>query len=403
MVLFTSICSCANDIDTNMSSFNSKDAENNAVIESTNAFAFDLYKQLSKQDGENIIFSPFCIYNALLIANEGAGGNTKLQISKAIYQKEEDDQKNKVAFANILNNITNTDTTQLKLSIANACWVQENYPIKETFRKNISTYYSAEINSLDFIKKPSESSNIINDWINKKTYGYISNIISPSDIKKRTRLIISNAIYFNGKWSNPFEEENNRKDLFYLSAQNQDSIWFMNQTNEFRYFENEQIQMIELPYSHSDYSMIVFLPKAIDGLKMFNESLNLKSFNEYIDSLKTERVKISMPKFKIEGAYDLIEPLKALGINDAFNLNSNFNNITDKDQFMINLIRHKAIIEVQEKRTIAAAGLVVEMTLTSAQYFNQKIIKVNKPFLFAIVNNTNGMILFLGTLNNVKQ
>ncbi|MGD9778140.1 MAG: serpin family protein [Methanosarcina sp.] len=232
------------------------------IASANNAFAFDMYSQMTQQvtgDYENILFSPYSISAAMAICYEGAENTTKEQISNVFYFPT-----NKTVLKVRLERINdriNSGSDDYELQTANALWIQEGYPVKEEYLFNVKKYYDGEVANLDFVRKPDDSRNTINEWVETRTSDKIKDLVPKSMITPDTRIIITNAIYFNGKWAYTFDKQLTEKRAFYPANGEEASVDMMYMYNNFNYGENSKAKIIELPYKGNDLSMYIVLPK----------------------------------------------------------------------------------------------------------------------------------------------
>lgn len=365
------------------------------ISETNNKFSFELYFKL-KTKKENIFFSPFSIYNAFLMLYEGARENTKEEIEN-LFGFPVDENIRREGFKKILDELNKKDK-KYELHIANALWVQKNYKILEEYLEINKKYYSAEIQNVDFINEPEKSSHIINSWVFEKTKGRIKDLISKDLINYRTRLILTNAIYFKGKWLLQFDKERTKEADFNISENERIKVQMMEMEGaRFNYYEDEKVQVLEIPYDGEEISMFIFLPKSfnIDSLDKY---LNCEKIEEIKNKFVKEKVNVYIPKFKIETKYFLEEILYEMGLRNAFANGADFSGITGRKELFISKVIHKAFVEVNEEGTEAAAatGIVVELTMAKPV----KIFKVDHPFVFIIYDKKYGNILFFGRVIN---
>jgi len=364
------------------------------IIEGNNKFAFDLYFNLKDKEG-NIFFSPFSISSAFLICYEGSRGNTKKEIEDAFGfpSKEEIRRPN---FAEILNEINKKDKKYI-LNTANALWIQKDYKILNEYKEIVKKYYDSEIQNVDFIKEGEKSRRIINSWVEEKTNGKIKDLIPEGGVDVLTRAIITNAIYFKGKWLKKFDEKNTYEGDFYISENEKIKVFMMKMEREiFNYYEDEKVQVLEIPYDGNEISFFIFLPKSFD-INSINDYLNYDKFKEIKEKMVKEEIDIHIPKFKIETKYFLNDVLYEIGIKDAFSdIKADFSGITGKKELFISKVLHKAYALVNEEGTEAAAATGIVMEITSVR--PRKVFKADHPFVFIIHENKYGNILFFGRI-----
>lgn len=362
------------------------------LTSSLNSYSFNLYREIKVED-KNLFFSPFSTYLALMIAYEGTRSNTKNEFDKVLHIENPYLLNDLEGFSSNL--VTWQDSSNF-LNISNAIWIQDKYKIESTYLNNVQKY-DADVKSIDFIKKQ-EAVFEINNWVSEKTNNLIKNILNPNDINEYTRLVISNAIYFIGKWADEFERRLTKPDDFYSISNEVVQIDFMNKTEFQKYFENDEFQFISIPYKGHDKSFCIILPQKRYGLIEIENKLDEALLNKIFNNLEYPKVILSIPKFKLETSYSLNKPLENLGLKTAFTVNADFSGITTEEPLMINKINHKAYIEIDEEKTEAAASTIVAMTMSSIKgpTSKPKTFKADHPFVFLILDNKTKGIIFMG-------
>ncbi len=372
----------------------SSNAQFDKLTNSLNTYSFDLYGEL-KSDNENLFISPFSTYFALLTAYEGSERQTKQGIEKVLYI---DNYKNLSNFTEFSENLTTWRDSSNHLNISNAIWLQKGFSIKADYRAKIIQKYSSDLKTVDF-KQKIIATNEINDWVRDKTNGLIKNIVNPNDINNHTRLVISNAIYFNGKWDNEFNKKLTKRDVFHSIDKSKSEIDFMNKTAYLSYYENDDFQFVSKPYKGNDKSFCIVLPKNRYGLADVEKIIGSSTLTNILSNTKYLEVKLSIPKFKLETNYSLSESLSNLGLKNAFTPEADFSRMTTEAQLMIDKINHKAYIEIDEEKTEATAAETVFMAPTSAVSglkSKPKTFKADHPFSFLIIDNKTAGVIFIG-------
>ena len=214
--------------------------------------------------------------------------------------------------------------------------------------------------------------------------------------------MLVNAIYFKGKWTHQFKENATREAPFFLAGVgNADTAKLMHQTANFNYAETDGLQMLELSYAGNDVSMVVLLPRQMDGLKALEESLNEKQLNGWIAQLRSREVNVFLPKFKLTQQFSLSHTLAGMGMTDAFSANANFSGMDGMRDLYISAVVHKAFVDVDEKGTEAAAATGVAISaLAMRRPQPVPTFRADHPFLFLIRDTHSGSILFIGRVTN---
>ncbi len=372
----------------------------NETVNGNNQFAFDLYEKLNDKE-ENVFFSPYSISSALAMTYTGAENITKQEMKQVMYYLDDKESLAK-SFGKLNDHIEAATQKGVQLNIANSLWCQQNYNFMDKFISINDSYYKAGIKKVDFKNNHPQVRKNINKWVEDKTNNKIKNLIKKNMLDPLTRLVLVNAIYFNGKWEHPFKEEKTKEDTFFIYSECTTKADFMNQTVSLRYYKDDLAKVIEIPYEGNEISMMVLLPHKRYGMKELEQKLNYELFQKYIRSLYKTKVKLSLPKFKFSADYDLNDPLKNLGMKTAFQKDADFSGITGKKDLFISEVVHKSFVDVNEKGTEAAAATGVVMRKSSA-IMKSASFDADHPFIFLIKDNKSGSILFMGRMMNPNQ
>lgn len=384
----------------------SKPEDIDNVIDANNQFALDFYSELKDKEEDNIFFSPYSISTALAMVYEGAKGKTADEI-QSVFHFPEDDDSRRTAYAEIFDEI-NKKEKKYKLHAANALWAQEDYQFSDEYFKIIEEYYEGKIANLDFKKNPEGSRVIINNWVEGQTNNKIKDLIPPGVLNVITKLVLTNAIYFKGEWVRQFNENDTKEEDFRINKNNSVRALMMRRTDDeaiFNYTENNRIQMLEMPYSGEELSMLILLPKN-DDLERLENSLSIKKLSGWKKDLEEQRVKIFIPKFKFETKYFMAKDLEAMGMPTAFSDLADFSGMVreeEKEGLKIDKVIHQTFIEVNEKGTEAAAATGVIMTPIGIGGIKKPkipIFRADHPFIFLIQDRETGNILFMGRVTN---
>ena len=356
-----------------------------------NLFASELYGEFSSREG-NVFFSPYSILTALSIAYEGAKGKTAEEMAKVLHLPK-DDLERREGFRMLILRLNNPASDAYILSTANALWVQKDFPIKETYIEVVKKYYLSEVKEVDFQKNPEGAALQINRWAEEKTRGRIKNLVSSLD--PLTRLVIANAIYFKANWSSRFSPANTRNGTFY-APNGAVVVPMMHQTGRFGYFEGDDFKALEMPYEDGRLSMLIILPEK-GSIGKVEKRINPEFIQRLLRSMKAERVKVTLPKFKFETSYKLKDTLMKMGVREAFSNSADFTGISD-GSLAISQVIHKTFISVAENGTEAAAATALTITALAPIGEEVKVFKADHPFIFLIYDRESGAILFMGRL-----
>ncbi|HQX49696.1 MAG TPA: serpin family protein [Planctomycetaceae bacterium] len=369
-----------------------------SAAKSSNQFAVDLYHQVRSQEG-NLFLSPASVATALAMTHAGAAGVTKTEIAKVLHL--EPGQHTDAGFAVLMELLNSTgDRNGYQLNTANRLWGDSDAQFETPFLQLVREQYHAPLESLDF-GKSQQARETINRWVLDQTRGRIADLIPQGMLNAQDRLVLTNAIFFQGGWQHEFEQSATKPAPFHVSPDVTVETPMMSQQESFSYTEDEMAQVVSLPYRGHEVSMVVMLPKQRDGLAMLEATFTEKRLSEWLRSLNTDRlVRLHLPRIKLESQLMLTEMLKAMGMKTAFDESANFTAMSKSESLMISQVIHQANVDVDEKGTEAVAATAIIMALPTAPFDPEPkqpvVFRADHPFLFLIRENRSGAILFLG-------
>lgn len=370
------------------------------VINANNQFAFALYSELDKSETENIFYSPYSIFSALAITYEGAKGQTAQEMKSVFHFPETDILRPN--FAAMYNDI-NRGNNAYELRTGNALWVQQDYPFLQDYTERVEQYYGGKAENVDFINENENSRHTINTFIEEQTNDKIKDLIPQGVLTSLTRLVLTNAIYFKGTWAWEFAKSDTQDQEFNITPTNTVQVPMMYMTNEkakFNYVDNEEVQILELPYKGEDISMLIILPK--ENLETLESSFSFEKYTNWKRQMKEEKISaIYLPKFQFDTKYFMVSTLKEMGMPTAFTLEADLSGMDGSRNLFIQNVIHQAFVQVDEKGTEAAAATAVIVNLKSVMPSN--IFRADHPFIFIIQVQETGNILFMGRVNDPTQ
>lgn len=373
-------------------------SEIEAVVDGNTKFALDLYSRLKDEDG-NLFFSPYSISVALAMTYAGARENTAQQISETL-RFSLDPQRLHAAFEKLEARLEALqEEGNVQLEIANSLWPHKGYPILEEYIGLMKKYYGVEITSVDYAADIEAARRIINEWVEEKTKDKIRDMIGPGVLDALTRLVLVNAIYFKGNWADQFEKDLTKDAPFHLLSGESIHVPMMKQQETFGYAEHEDLQILQMPYAGDEVSMLVLLPKNMDGLADLQSVLDEESVEEWIRSTRKMEVLVFLPKFKVTSQFRLDAALASMGMPDAFDpQKADLSGIDgEPHRLYIGAVIHKAFVDVNEEGTEAAASTAVGFNLASMPE-PVPTFRADHPFIFVIRDNNTGSILFMGRI-----
>ena len=356
-----------------------------SVNKSINAFALDAARLiLDSSKGRDFFFSPYSIITAFGMAYAGAEGQTAREIDSALAFSPE--------IHKALGEFVQDLEADKAITSANRVWLNDGLRLKDKYMLTLSERYKSTAEKLDFDNDPEGSRKIINTWVSDKTNGRINDLIAK--IVSDTKMILTNAVYFNAKWAQEFNE-NNTQPKDFDSFGDKVSVPMMMQHSKFQYAEHDGMKLVKLPYN-GRMSMLVMLPgEGETGL----ENLDPKTFEKMLRSLSRYEVDLWLPKFRTEDSYELKDLFQELGVKLAFSNFADFSGMTDDVKLKIDAVLHKTFIEVDEKKTEAAAATAITMVRTTAAMpveLPKAIFHADRPFIYFIMDGRTDTILFMG-------
>jgi len=358
-------------------------------------FAFSLYDQIQNSK-ENVFFSPFSISASLSMTYAGSAGATEAEMKDVMSYKSNTDGFHK-EFKSILENFKKKGEDNVKINVAQSVWAQKDYNYETDFLVSLRANYLSPVQKTDFVdaKNRVESLKKINDWAAEKTNKKINNLLPKDALSDATRLVLVSAIHFKGSWETPFKKASSKQLDFKTINKKTVKVSFMQGMAKVNLYENEIVQVAEIPYK-GDATMIIFLPKKEDGFSDLQKQFTYDNYSIWTSNFTKSSVSLIIPKFKIENSFDLEKPLKKMGMKTAFGKKADFSKMTGDQSLFISKIVHKAYIEIDEDGTEAAAATAVVMDRKSAMNELPTAFRADHPFIFIIKENTTNTILFVG-------
>jgi len=371
-------------------------ADREKLASANTAFAFDLLKQITwEQPGTNVFISPFSVSTVLQMVANGAAGGTKTEMQRVL-KTSGLSAETLNASCKDLNQSLNSQTNVI-LNLANAIWYREGFHLKPGFVSDNRNFFSAKLAGVDFGKP--ESAQTINDWADTSTHGKIKQVVQwPLD--PLTRVILANAIYFKGKWDRPFDKQSTKDRAFnVLPGGTPKQVPTMWQHGHFNYQQGDGFQAVRLPYAGGHLQMYLFLPDTNSSPTKLLTGFNADSWRDKIlPRFQGKAGTLALPRFKLDYDVTLNDPLKALGMRQAFAGDADFSAMADEPLF-VSEVKQKSFVEVNEEGTEAAAVTTVTMRAT-AVFRPEKPFEmiVDRPFLFVIGDDQTKYILFMGVI-----
>jgi serpin B len=372
------------------------------MASSMNDFGFGMFRNIWPEGAPvNYVISPLSVSLALSMTYNGADGETKSEMAKVLGFAGKSEAQVNAFNLDLIKRLQSADPKST-FNIANALWANKKVQFLPAFLQTNETHYKARVSNLDFADPSSVKR--INDWVKEQTKGKIPSLID--QISADSVMFLTNAIYFKGPWTKPFEKTETKPADFTLIGGATKSVPFMTKFGSMSYAETPDVQAVCLPYGNSSYSMYIVLPSKNSSLMNYIDRLNAEKWTALVSHLKTNSGEIRMPRFRVEYKKDLTGTLKGVGLQLAFDpARADFSRMTKDQSVMINKVLHRTYVDVDEEGTEAAAATSVEMVPTGAPMEPVKPFKmiIDRPFMFAIADEKSGSLLFLGAVVDPKE
>lgn len=371
-------------------------------IQAMNTMGLHILQQMSakeKGDGNNLLISPYSIAAAIGMAYNGSVGETRQEMAEVMgWSGLEMERVNASQAA--LQQLLAHPGNGIEIGIANSMWMKDGIPVEETYKTTIQQAYEAEIRTLN--GQPTQAKEEINQWVKQHTEGMISNLMQEPP-EKESLMILVNAIAFDGNWMDEFDPEYTTGDEFKLANGKALSVPMMHQTKQFQYSENEDWQAVRLPYGDGQMHLLIVLPQ--EGRTLDEVQQQLLDAPKRLDAGSEYRlVELSLPRFRAEYGVNLRETLQQMGMEMAFDpYAANFTKMISPGpnlQAYIGQIQHRAVMEVNEQGTVAAAATMVGMQAGSAPPTDPVKMNVNRPFMVAVVDEATDAWVFAGSIHH---
>jgi len=363
-----------------------------------------LFKTLIKENPtSNVIISPMSIHFALSMLYYGASKEEKAKLQEylGLPEVDEKDLLNStkdllIGYAEKRNNLSNTN-----IQLSNVMVADQDVQIKDDYRDILSQYFLSGVIPANF-SSPSEAVLEINGWVQNKTGNLIKDFLSPDAISERSRLILLNAIYFKANWMTTFETA--QAGQFHDGTGTETIVDMMYQVDNYAYSDNNDMecQIVSLPYEDDNFTMLVFLPKeeGLDALDKLSSSLEITGYQNILSGLRETEIELFLPKFKLGYKTQLINALEKSGLNNFFD--ADFKEINN-ETLTVDDFLHETKIEVTETGSEAAAISGIELGVRSGSSRGPVIMRVERPFLFVIVDRENQIPLFKGKIAKLPE
>jgi serpin B len=365
------------------------------AVAASNRFGFDVYERI-KQDRGNVLFSPASASIVLAMMASGARGQTLSEMLHVLHVGQGQWPAIPASFAALLDALNDNSHRQgLVLHLAERVWGQRDFPFNQEFLERLRRDYGAPLGTADFGGATDEARATINRWAADQTHGRIKDVLAPGDLDSLTRLVLTNALYFKGRWVSPFRTQMTSPAPF--AAPNASRmVATMKQVTAARYAKVDGVALVELAY-RGGLSMLVILPDGRDGLNEVESQLGA-GYERWRAALANQRVDLQLPRWRTATSLSLRDALATLGMPSAFTTTADFSGVVSERGLPLALKRvlQQAFIKVDETGTEAAAVTVGEIGLMGKPTAVPVVVHVDHPFLYVVADQHTGAVLFIG-------
>ncbi len=369
------------------------DSRIRAEARGVNAFAFDLYRHCARAGG-NRALSPINISAAFSMAYAGARGETAGELRR-IFRFQGAPEESMRAWGGLLSDLVKGgDAKGIELSVAHRLWINEGFPVHRDFVNRLARYYGEKPAGFRVKGDGDDTVRAVNRWAEKRTRGRIREILPPGAVSRDTASIITGAIYFSGRWRDPFDEDDTGDAPFWVGRRESVTVPMMHRKVRVPYGETGAMQMLSIPYEGGRFSMVILLPRSRAGLPAIERGLSAAAWDRWMESLEYAEVSLWLPRFTLEHTIPLGELLVLMGARISFTEEADFGAIAP--ELYLGDAYHRAFVSVHEKGSEAAAATAISHLKANGD--PARVFRADRPFLFFIRDGSTGALLFMGRL-----
>lgn len=372
------------------------------LVEDNNQFALDLFHQL-RAGAQDIVASPLSVSTTLAMTYAGAGGATKEQMAQALQFNQNDAPLhagfNRLTSAMDERNLPASDTLDaVEVQIVNAIWPALSATPAQPFLDTLAVNYGEGVYALDYQNEPETARQTINTTVEKWTAGLITELLPDGAIDRLTEVVLTNTIYLKAPWNSPFQEQQTQLDEFTNLDGSISSVETMTGQASVYHAVDDSAEVLILPFRGGELEMAFIMPNADGYNDYLEQAVDMATITAQLDAAQQTSAMVRLPRFEQEFEASLVEPMKNLGMVDAFGDAADFIAMGLSEDLRLTAIRHKAIIEVDEGGVVAAAATAAVGGATSIPM----PVAVDRPFIYLIRDRPTGAILFFGTITHLE-
>lgn len=374
-----------------------------AATRAANTFTTKLYARMRRAPG-NIMLSGTSVRQPLALTAAGARGETARELATALSVDPDPTKAAAAARAEVA--AWQEARGKSELVVANRLWTDKSFAVKDDFKNVATSAYGAGVEPVDFAHSPDVARKAINQWVAERTESKIPDLLAEGAVDKRTRLVVSNAVYFKGRWSSPFSKDATKNEAFKVTAAKSVDVPTMHANGQHAYAHVGNVKVLSMRYEGSQLGMLIVLPDDAAGLAKVEEALTPETFESWSKAASAQRVTVSLPRFGFKWGGPMESALQELGIKSAFGQKADFAGIAEPaggERLQMSRVVQKTWVAVDEEGTEAAAASGISLSVTSAQTGPVAEFKADHPFLFFVYDTKRARILFAGRVSDPKS
>ena len=374
-----------------------------AVVAGNSKLALQLFGQLAAANaGQNIFLSPYSVSTAMTMAYEGADTTTATQMAQILDYPALGNKELAAGFGALACQIEANGLAPDggQVDVANAVFGQTGETFEQPFTTTLETEFGAPFTPVEFATDPDGVRQEINKWVSNQTDSMIPQLLSPGSIDSSMRLVLVDALYFNENWETPFDPATT--GAFHVNAQTTVQVPLMTDAVlDARYYSDATVTMAEIPFQNGNEAIDFLLPGTGGGtLADLDAALTAPKLQGWFAGLTKTSVLVTIPKFKVDWASNLIPAFQALGLALPFDsTQADFSGIDGAKDLFISLLQHEAVLTVQESGVTAAAATAVGIAGNAAPQWNETF-SATQPFIVVLRDVPTGTLLFIGQVTN---
>lgn len=382
------------------------EADLEQLLDGNTGLALELHARIAGENPEtNALAAPYSVSTALAMTYAGARGTTAEEMAETCGFPPVNPHATVARLDDQVDHDSSTPTPSpsgendvpFQIDTVNALWGQDGYPFSDAFLRTLATYYGAGLRPVDFASNPDRERQRINDWVAEETNDRITDLLPKGSVDTLTRLVLTTAVYFRANWARTFSEKATEQRSFTALDGSTSEVATMFSSGHYPYAEVGGHQVLELPYEHDDYGMVVVLPPE-GRFRQTERSIDVERLREWFEALSVRDGSLYLPKFTVRSGVKLDDHLAAMGMPIAFDSNTaDFSGMVDRDEsdLYLSSVYHQTFVEVAEWGTEAAGATAAVVSDTSAPADPFEL-RVDRPFLFCIRHRPTDSVLFLG-------